>query len=557
MGRLVAAAVEGTQGIESEQRTRWLWLRATATAAVTLFAALALALAAESARAETFCAPAPCGEGTQQATIGDAVDAADAQAGPDTVVIGPGTHLTPPEGCGVFVGRVDTTVRGSGVKRTVLTSPDLPPDAGFSRQVICGNMQLSDLTLRLPSAVTPGQNSSVEGFDLYSGSIDNVRVDDKGAEFGAGTNDGQGSAGLIRGGSLSEVVARLDRDQDTTGIRSSGLPRLSDLDVRAKSSALDVRVDQGLGDPPMRVENVKLKAALPLAVSNETGVNSEMQLSNAVLDASKAGDTAKVVGATVVNGLPPEAVGLTMDGVTIVGNGAKGSVAIALYGQGRPLPTTLDARHVIATGFRKTLEFGFFGGDVGVAVSHSLIDLRDRKVITDGSDGAASTDSGPKVRRGNPRFVGGSDYRLKRRSPAVDIGGADLFPRPATDVFGAPRPTDGDWDGRSRADAGAYEFQNNRFRVRRIKRDTEAGTARVVIKVPGAGKLVAKGKEVKKAKVRPVTAGKARVAIEPKGKARRKLRRKGSVGVATKLAYTPEFGTRATKRRTVKLIRTG
>lgn len=557
MGRVVAAKVEGTQGIEVEGQAPSLWLGA-AGAAVVLVVVLALAVGAPPAAAETFCAPAPCGEGTPQATIEDAVDAADAQAGPDTVVIGPGTHQTPPEGCGgLFVQSVDTTVRGSGIKRTVLTFPDLPPDAGSSRLVICGNMQLSDLTLRLPSAVTPGQNSSVEGFDLYSGSIENVRIDDKGAEFGAGTNDGQGSAGLIRSGSLSDVVARLDRDQDTTGIRSSGLPRLSDLDVRARSSGLDVRVDQGPGDPPMRVENVKLSAAFPLTVSNESGVNSEMQLSNALLDASKAGEAAEAVGATVFNGLPPEAVGLTMDGVTIVGNGGKGSVAIAVYGQGRPLPTTLDARHVIVTGFRKTLELGFFGGDVGVAVSHSLIDLRDRKVITDGNDGTASTDFGPKVRRGNPRFVGGSDYRLKRRSPAVDIGGADLFPRPPTDVLGAPRPTDGDWDGKDRADAGAYEFQNNRFRVRRIKRDTEAGEARAVIEVPGPGKLVAKGKEVKKAKVRPAAAGKARVAIESKGKARRKLRRKGAVRVATKLAYTPELGTRATKKRMIKLIRTG
>lgn len=519
---------------------------------------LAAAAGAEHAGAETFCAPAPCGDGTPKATIGDAVDAADAQAGPDTVLIGPGSHQTPYEGCGgLFVTSVDTTVRGSGIGSTVLTFPALPPDAGFTRNVICGNMQLADLTLRLPSAITPGQNSNVAGFDLYSGSIERVRVDDEGAQFGAGQNDGRGTGGLIRAGSLSDVTVDLDPKRDTEGVSSIGLPQIRDLTVRASSFGLSSRVDQGPLDPPMHVENVILSAANPLSVANETGVNSEMLLSNALLDASGAGKNAQPTGVSVVNALPPEAVGLTMDGVTIVGNDSKGSVAMAVFGQGQPLPTTLDARHVIATGFRESLKFGFFGGDVEVAISHSLADLRDGKIISEGNDGAATTDFGPRVRRGDPRFVGEGDYRLNRGSPAVDIGGSDLLPRSPTDIIGAPRPADGDGNGKAQADAGAFEFQNNRFRVKRIKRDAEAGTAKAVLVVPGPGKLVTKGKRVEKSKAFAGAAGKVKLPIEPKGRAKRELRRNGVARVKAKFAYTPDFGTRAGKRRKVKLLLNG
>lgn len=58
---------------------------------IAALAALALAFPAGAA-AETFCAPAPCSEGTASATIAAAIAAADTDPGADTVAIKAGTH---------------------------------------------------------------------------------------------------------------------------------------------------------------------------------------------------------------------------------------------------------------------------------------------------------------------------------------------------------------------------------------------------------------------------------------------------------------------------------
>ena len=418
------------------------------------------AVGATSAQAQTYCAPAPCGEGTAVTTIAEAVEMADANGGPDVVAIQPGTYNTPEGPCGgLFVEQEDTHVRGAGVDQTVLTFPPLEPTDGFARRVICGHMQLSDLTLRLPSDVTPEHNSSVEGLDLYSGSVERVKVDALGATFGPDINDGHAEAMLLREGTARDIEVDLDPALDTEGIQTGYLTELRNVNVRVQGSALSSRVAQEPGDPPMRVSRVVLQGSRPLSVANETGLDSKMELTDAVLDASATPPGEFSSGVGVYNGLPPETVELAMDHVTIVGNGGPESFAMEVGGEGGPKPTVLEARHVIATGFSKTILFGHYGSDVKAAIDYSNLDLSPGAIAEEGTEGAVITAFGPGNRAGDPLFVApaSGDYRLALGSPAIDVGGPDLVPGEPTDLSGAPRPQDGDGDGVALLDAGAFE----------------------------------------------------------------------------------------------------
>ena len=433
-----------------------------AATAVLLLATLG---SAENAGAAVYCAPSPCTGDFQMATIEGAVTAADGAAGADTVAIKSGTYNTPQQGCGgLFVNGPNTTVTGAGIGETVLTFPQPDADFGGTRTVICGHMDLQDLTLRLPSDITPGLNSNVQGIDLYSGSIRRVRVDAPGAEYGPGSNDGRASGMLIRGDGTVvqnvEVAFGLARDSD--GISTTDLPgEVKDVTVRARNYGFTSRVSQQVGGDPMRVERLISRSREPLQVLNETGVNSEMVLSDSLLDASGVRRAVNTHGVTVVNGQPPEAVKLTMDRVTIVGNRSDNGYAMGVFGQGQPRPTVLKARHVIATGFRYSLLFGLFGGDAKAIIGYSNVNLSPRKIKVTGDDGDAIKRFGPRIRKGDPLFKDpeAHDFRLRSRSPAVDIGGADLVPGGPADLGGDPRPADGDGDGVSQNDAGAYERQ--------------------------------------------------------------------------------------------------
>jgi hypothetical protein len=142
---------------------------------------LALLLPA-AAGADTFCAPAPCKEGTPVGTVQQAIDRADDRSGPDTVAIAPGTHNL---GTGAQVRGPDTEVRGAGIGVTIVTANAVPFEnqTGGGRIVLAGRMsRLSDLTVRLPSAVTRSY-APVEGARVLGGEVERVRVDMVGSSF--------------------------------------------------------------------------------------------------------------------------------------------------------------------------------------------------------------------------------------------------------------------------------------------------------------------------------------------------------------------------------------
>lgn len=294
-----------------------------------------------------------------------------------------------------------------------------------------------------------------------------------------------------------------------------------------------------------------------------------MTLRDSVLDASGAAPGTAPVGATVVNGRPPESVALTLDRVTIVGNGDPDSAAMLLYGQGGALPTSLRARHVAVADFGRTFLFGHFGSDTSATVDHSNLDLSPAAIAEDpGSTvGNAITAFGPGNLSGDPLFVDPAvrDYRLKPDSPAIDIGGDDLLAGDATDLGGAPRPTDGDGDGIVANDAGAFEHQfvagpASEFEIIRVKRNKRKGTAKITAMVPGAGELaLAKTIKLKGASKSSTKAQKLKLKVRPRGKARRRLLRAGAkrakLTARAKLTFTPVGGTASKQSRRIVLVR--
>jgi hypothetical protein len=536
---------------------RWLGLGTIGTVAA-VFAASA-AMLAPPAQAEVFCAPSPCAPGTEVATIEDAVDAADAQAGPDTVAIEPGTHFLPNGPCGgLFVTDIETSVIGAGIGATVLTVPPLPPDFGSTRSVICGHMQLADVTLRLASAQTPGKNSSMAGIDLYSGSIDRVRIDAEGASFGPDINDGQGEAGLIRGGSVRDLEADLDPALDTDGLRlSGGITEVSDTTIRSGGTALSGRITRDAsGDPPTALSRLRLHARSPFSLINNSGKDGAFTLSDSVLDASGADPGSEPIGLRFGNSFQPNSLAGTVDRVTIVGNGDPDSVAISVYGRGVP-PTVLNASHLAVSGFDVTLNSGLQGGDVEATIDNSVLDLSPSAITTDGGGpGSATNNFGPGNVSADPQLVNpaAGDFRLLHSSPAVDIGGPDLIPGGATDLNGAPRPADGDGDGIIATDAGAFEHVNNAVRIRKIKRRRN-GKAVLTIAVPNPGDLKLKGRKVKARGKTLVDNGKTRMKVVPRRKAKRQLRKRGKARVRVKLKFRPDGGTLGTKSARIKLRR--
>jgi hypothetical protein len=105
---------------------------------------------------------------------------------------------------------------------------------------------------------------------------------------------------------------------------------------------------------------------------------------------------------------------------------------------------------------------------------------------------------------------------------------------------------------------------SNKIDIGKVVTDKGAGTAIIVIKVPGPGTLTLAGAGVKSlgtarapkvAKVRVDGAGKVRLRFTAKGKAKRLLNRTGRVRLKVKVTYTPAGGDANRDTKTVTLIK--
>jgi hypothetical protein len=96
----------------------------------------------------------------------------------------------------------------------------------------------------------------------------------------------------------------------------------------------------------------------------------------------------------------------------------------------------------------------------------------------------------------------------------------------------------------------------NDFGFGKVKKNKRKGTAKLTIKVPGAGELdLAKTKTVKTDDESAEDAGKEKLSIKPRGKAKKKLNSKGKAKVKANVTFTPTGGSPNTEDKKIKLVK--
>jgi hypothetical protein len=130
----------------------------------------------------------------------------------------------------------------------------------------------------------------------------------------------------------------------------------------------------------------------------------------------------------------------------------------------------------------------------------------------------------------------------------VDLDADDFGDETQDRCLGVPGPADG--------------CPSNAFKFGKLKRNSDRGTAILIVEVPGPGELTATGNGVRAAGAPRISttvgaAGDAQLLIRAKGKKKRKLNETGKVTVRPNVTFVPTGGVPRTQSRKVKLKKAG
>lgn len=410
--------------------------------AVVLAVVSGLLVAASPASATTFCVPAYFGTCTDngsnqvRSTLSAAMTDNGSDGTADQVFVAPGT-LTE-TGSIAASGTDPLTVTGAGADQTEITTSATGNIIVLLLQDRSG-MKMSDLTLVVPASLQDSagsgvqiRNAEIENVDveirndrsdafgsmLGNNTISNVRVFGTGASpgFAFQTNGAQPGTTTITGATVTNARYGFATDLGTTiEVRKSQIrnPQLAGMRVRPGSQIL--------------LENsvIFTTDATALSVYSQSGVS--------------------------------DLAHLTVRSSTIVARDTNADPAIDIQvPEGSDGDAQVDITNSIIRDYDYTWQMTAPAGPGEPTATLNVDHSNFPATSPEGSVGTANVDDPSNIDQ-DPLFVTNTNYRLQQGSPSIDAGDPGTA-APLEDFDGTTRPLDGDQNGSSITDQGAFEF---------------------------------------------------------------------------------------------------
>jgi hypothetical protein len=413
-------------------------------AAVAVLVALAAWPAASSAAEQTFCVADPDCSGTPEASVADALAAAQAD-GPerDRIKVGPGTF--PAAGTLTDSLTNPVLIEGAGEVATTLTRPA----AMNARVLFLSNAQssVSKLGVHIPAGQT-----GMTGIVLAGGaSGEHVFVSSPPA-----LTDARGVV-VGNGGSLRESAIGLP---NTTAASNDGVVAMADAVVES-GFVIATRGVQILRSGTL-VRGVRIIAGVGVELVGLTGADSTATVENTQVTGTEPPAPADVA----IKATGPDAthsVTLSARHVTLIGPGGGNGFWASGESNGSNPTATLNVLDSVVRGYTADLRVSAgLMGTASLSIDNSAFDF---SKLTTNNPINATINPGPNnlnMSGFDPRLIDvRGDMRPAFDSPLVDRGvpGGLLSTESQFDLALEGRLVDGNGDGTARRDMGAFEYQ--------------------------------------------------------------------------------------------------
>jgi hypothetical protein len=395
-------------------------------------AALLLSLPGpDRAGATIYCVAEPsCPQGgLAEATLEEAIEAADLNVAPDTVWIGPGEFTS-----GELVANTEIDIVGAGRDETrIVADQTVGTDLLY---VVGSGTSVSNLELRVTKSNTNALRLN-----------DGADVSDLSIRAASSLTSVAGILAEEPGTEATRLDIRLGPDLSSTAIIPADQGIYTDSFLQA-----GIGIGIGGGGGATIARRMHISAGIGILI-----VGGILTVRDSLVEPDPESGFFYGIENNSSNG-SPETDGVFVGvNLTVVGNGQPGSAGVLVRGNEGDSATNL--LNSVITGVQTSLWRDEQGGDdVDLTVRYSSYD--GSKTLLGGSGTGSNTFQNNLANGPDSGFVNaaGSDYRPRPDSVLVDAG-SPVPPTSESDLRGLPRVRDGNADGSAVADIGAYEYQ--------------------------------------------------------------------------------------------------